>query len=424
MLLLFLTAFLSPQLPSFSVASEILFVTIGGVINPVTADFLDDALKRAHSKKAGALVVELDTPGGLDLSMREMIKDILSSEVPVVVFVGPAGSRAASAGVFITYAASVAAMAPGTNIGSAHPVSMAGKMDEVMSKKVENDAVAYLKGIAAKRGRNAEWAEKAVRESVNVTAEEALKLGVIDMLASTREELIAKLDGVKAPVASGTVTLSTKGAAVTEMKMSLKYRVLSAISNPNVAYILMIVGMMGIYFELANPGAVFPGVIGAVSLVLAFYAFQTLPINYAGLLLIALGVIFFIVELMVVSYGLLTVAGIVSLLLGSLMLFDSPAPYFNVSIWVILPAIILMAAVILGAMFFAVKIHRKKPVSGAEELVGAVGVASDGFGGAPAGKVFIEGEYWDAVSEGQIEKGDKVTVLEVKGLLLKVRKAS
>ena len=421
--LLFLTAFLFPQLPSFSVANEILCVTIDGVINPVTADFLDDAIKKAQFKKAGALVVQLDTPGGLDLSMREMIKDIFASEVPVIVFVAPAGSRAASAGVFITYAASVAAMAPGTNIGSAHPVSMAGKMDEVMSKKVENDAVAYIKGIAAKRGRNAEWAEKAVRESVNVTAEEALKLGVIDMLVSTREELIEKLDGMKAPVSSGVVTLATKGAAVSEMKMSLKYRVLSAISNPNVAYILMIVGMMGIYFELANPGAVFPGVIGAVSLVLAFYAFQTLPINYAGLLLIALGVIFFIVELMVVSYGLLTVAGIASLLLGSLMLFDSPAPYFNVSIWVILPAIILMAAVILAAMFFAVKIHRKKPVSGKEELTGAQGVASDGFGGAAEGKVFIEGEYWDAVADGTIEKGDRVVVIEVKGLELKVRKA-
>lgn len=420
--LLFLTAFFLPLSPVLSAAGEVVFVKVDGVINPVTAGFINDAITEASGKKASALVIELDTPGGLDLSMRDIVKGMLSSDLPVVVFVAPAGSRAASAGVFITYAASVAAMAPGTNIGSAHPVSMGGKMDEVMSKKVENDAVAYIKGVATKRGRNAEWAEKAVRESVNVTAEEALKLGVIDMLATTREDLLEKLDGRKAPVASGVVELSTRGAVVTEMGMSLRYRVLNAISNPNVAYILMMVGMMGLYFELANPGAIFPGVIGALCLVLAFYAFQTLPINYAGLLLIGLGVIFFIVELMIVSYGLLTIAGIVSIVLGSLMLFDSPAPYFNISVWVILPAVMLMVAVIAGAMMYALKMHRRKPVSGKEELIGATGVASDGFGGSLEGKVFIEGEYWEAVAEGPVEKGDRVEVLEVKGLELKVRK--
>lgn len=421
--LLLLTVFLLTQLPSYSSAREILYVTLDGVVNPVMADYLDDVLKEASQKRAGAVVVQLDTPGGLDLSMREIIKDIFASEVPVVVYVAPAGSRAASAGVFITYAASASAMAPGTNIGSAHPVSMGGKMDETMTAKVENDAVAYIKGIAAKRGRNVEWAEKAVRESVNVTAEEALKLGVIDMVASTREELFAKLDGMKVETASGIVTLQTADAQVTESEMSLRYRILNAISNPNVAYILMLVGVIGIYFELSNPGAVFPGVIGAVCLVLAFYAFQTLPINYAGLLLIALGIIFFIVELMVVSYGLLSIAGVVSLLLGSLMLFDSPAPYFRISIWIILPGVILMTAVILGAMFYAVKIHRRKPVSGQEELVGAVGVASDDFGGGKEGKVFIEGEYWNASSDDEIRQGEKVAVVEVRGLLLKVRKA-
>jgi len=421
--LLLLIAFLFPLLPSYSIARDILFVTLDGVVNPVMADYLDDVLKEASSKNAEAVVIQLDTPGGLDLSMREMVKDIFASEVPVVVYVAPAGSRAASAGVFITYAAGVSAMAPGTNIGSAHPVSMGGKMDETMAKKVENDAVAYIKGIASKRGRNAEWAEKAVRESVNVTAEEALKLGVIDMVASTKEELFTKLDGMLVDTASGAVTLEMRGAVVTEVEMSLRYRILNAISNPNVAYILMIIGMAGIYFELSNPGAVFPGVIGAVCLVLAFYAFQTLPINYAGLLLIGLGIIFFIVELMVVSYGLLTIAGVVSLLLGSLMLFDSPAPYFQISIWVILPAIILMTAVILGAMYYAVKIHRRKPVSGQEEMSGAFGVASEDFGGEREGSVFIEGEYWNAVADGQIQKGDKVAVVEVKGLLLKVKKA-
>lgn len=411
------------QTPSYSFAKDILYVTLDGVVNPVMADFLDEVLDEASGKEAEAVVLQLDTPGGLDLSMREIVKDIFASEVPVVVYVAPAGSRAASAGVFIAYAASAAAMAPGTNIGSAHPVSMGGKMDEVMAKKVENDAVAYIKGIAAKRGRNAEWAEKAVRESVNVTAEEALKLGVIDIVAASREELFEKLDGMMVDTGAGVRALSTKGAAVTEVEMSLRYRVLNAISNPNVAYILMVVGMIGIYFELANPGAVFPGVIGAVCLVLAFYAFQTLPINYAGLLLIALGIIFFIVELMVVSYGLLSIAGVVSLLLGSLMLFDSPAPYFQISIWVVLPAVILMAAVIIGAMYYAVRIHRKRPVSGQEELVGASGVASGDFGGQREGKVFIEGEYWNAASDEEIRTGDRIVVLEVRGLLLKVRKA-
>lgn len=421
-LLLFI-AFILPQLPSFSAAKEILFVPYDGVVNPVMADYLEDVFKDASKRKAEAVIIQLDTPGGLDLSMREIIKDIFASEVPVVVYVAPAGSRAASAGVFLAYAANIAAMAPGTNIGSAHPVSMGGKMDDVMAKKVENDAVAYIKGIAAKRGRNIGWAEKAVRESVNVTAEEALKLGVINIVAPTREDLISKLDGMKVETASGAVTLATKDAAVAEVEMSFRYRVLNTITNPNVAYILMIVGMIGIYFELANPGAIFPGVIGAVCLVLAFYAFQTLPINYAGLLLIGLGIIFFIVELMVVSYGLLSIAGVVSLFLGSLMLFDSPAPYFRISIWVILPAIILMTAIILGAMAYAVKIHRRKPVSGQEELVGAVGVASDDFGGAKEGKVFVEGEYWNAVSDEEIEKDSRVVVVEMTGLLLKVRKA-
>jgi len=421
--LLLLVACLLLQTPSYSFAKDILYVTLDGVVNPVMADFLDEVLDEASGKEAEAVVLQLDTPGGLDLSMREIVKDIFASEVPVVVYVAPAGSRAASAGVFIAYAASAAAMAPGTNIGSAHPVSMGGKMDEVMAKKVENDAVAYIKGIAAKRGRNAEWAEKAVRESVNVTAEEALKLGVIDIVAASREELFEKLDGMMVDTGAGVRALSTKGAAVTEVEMSLRYRVLNAISNPNVAYILMVVGMIGIYFELANPGAVFPGVIGAVCLVLAFYAFQTLPINYAGLLLIALGIIFFIVELMVVSYGLLSIAGVVSLLLGSLMLFDSPAPYFQISIWVVLPAVILMAAVIIGAMYYAVRIHRKRPVSGQEELVGASGVASGDFGGQREGKVFIEGEYWNAASDEEIRTGDRIVVLEVRGLLLKVRKA-
>lgn len=404
-------------------AKEILYVKADGVVNPVMAEFLRDSLEDAKARGAEALIVELDTPGGLDLSMRDIVKDMLASDIPVVVYVAPAGSRAASAGVFIAYASSVAAMAPGTNIGSAHPVSMGGKMDETMSEKVENDAVAYIKGIAAKKGRNAEWAEKAVRESVNVTAEEALRLGVIEIVASTRDELVGKLDGRLVETASGVRSLDTGAAGIVEVEMGFRHRVLGAVSNPNVAYILMMIGLVGLYFELANPGAVFPGVIGAVCLILAFYAFQTLPVNYAGLLLIALAIVFFIVELMVVSYGLLTIAGVVSLFLGSLMLFDSPAPYFQISVWVVLPAVILMTAIIIGAMVYALKIHRRRPVSGAELLPGSVGVAAEDLAAGREGKVFLDGEYWNAVSDDAVAKGEKVLVTEVKGLLLAVRKA-
>jgi len=403
--------------PTFASAKDIIYLKAEGVVNPVMSGYIGAALEEAKTIGAEAIIIELDTPGGLDLSMRDIVKATLASEVPVVVYVAPAGSRAASAGVFVTYAANVAAMAPGTNIGSAHPVSMGGQMDETMTKKVENDAVAYIKGIAQKRGRNAQWAEMAVRESVNITAEEALKLGVIDIVASGRDELLKRLDGMNVETAAGTRTLATAGARVVEVELSLSYRILNAISNPNVAYILMMIGLIGIYFELSNPGAIFPGVIGAVSLILAFYAFQTLPVNYAGFLLIGLGIIFFIVELMVISFGLLTIAGVISILLGSLMLFDSPAPYFQISIWV------LLTAVVIGAMYYSLRVHKRKPVSGKEELVGTVGTAEEDFGEGKTGRVFIEGEYWNSSSDVLVSKGDRVQVIEVQGLHLKVTKA-
>jgi len=409
--------------PTFASAKDIIYLKAEGVVNPVMSGYIGAALEEAKTIGAEAIIIELDTPGGLDLSMRDIVKATLASEVPVVVYVAPAGSRAASAGVFVTYAANVAAMAPGTNIGSAHPVSMGGQMDETMTKKVENDAVAYIKGIAQKRGRNAQWAEMAVRESVNITAEEALKLGVIDIVASGRDELLKRLDGMNVETAAGTRTLATAGARVVEVELSLSYRILNAISNPNVAYILMMIGLIGIYFELSNPGAIFPGVIGAVSLILAFYAFQTLPVNYAGFLLIGLGIIFFIVELMVISFGLLTIAGVISILLGSLMLFDSPAPYFQISIWVVLPAVVLLTAVVIGAMYYALRVHKRKPVSGKEELVGTVGTAEEDFGEGKTGRVFIEGEYWNSSSDVLVSKGDRVQVIEVQGLHLKVTKA-
>lgn len=404
------------------------YVKVDGIVNPVMSEYLIKSLENAEEDGAEAVIFQLDTPGGLDLSMRDIIKAMLSSDVPVIVYVAPSGSRAASAGVFITYAANVAAMAPGTNIGSAHPVAMGGEeMDEVMMEKVENDAVAYIKGIAKKRGRNVEWAEDAVRESVNITAEEALELGVIDLVAEDSGVLISALDGRVVELPVGERTLMTKGAEIKEVEMNLRFRILKAIANPNVAYVLMMIGMLGLYFELSNPGAIFPGVIGAICLVLAFYAFQTLSVNYAGLILIILAVLFFIGELMVTSFGLLTLAGIVSLVLGSLMLFESPLPFMKLSLWVLLPTVLVVTTFITLVMYYAVGIQRKKPVSGVEGLVGVVGEAVEkidpaGRGGR-GGRVFIEGEYWNAESTEPIKKGDKIKVVEVEGLLLKVKKA-
>ncbi|MEK7803919.1 MAG: nodulation protein NfeD [Deltaproteobacteria bacterium] len=397
------------------------YLHVDGIVNPVMAEFIMKGIENAAKENAETVVIQLDTPGGLDLSMRDIVKAMLSSDVPVVVYVAPSGSRAASAGVFITYAAHIAAMAPGTNIGSAHPVAMGGeKMDETMMKKVENDAVAYIKGIATKRKRNADWAEKAVRKSVNITAEEALKLNVIDLIAQDKKALLEAMDGRKVEVISGERVLKTAKAEVKDIEMGLRHRILNAITNPNVAYILMMLGLLGLYFELSNPGLILPGVVGAICLVLAFYAFQTLSVNYAGLLLIGLAVLFFIAEIKVISYGLLTVAGIVALTIGSLMLFESPLPFMRLSIWVVLPIVLTITTLFLGTMYYALRIRHKKPVSGAEGLIDEIGIANTDI--EKEGKVFIDGEYWDAWSDEPIKAGERVKVVEVVGLKLKVEK--
>ncbi len=417
--LILLLFFISISSPVF--AGNIHYLTVDGIVNPVMSEFITKGIQDAVKENAEAVVIQLDTPGGLDLSMRDIVKAILSADVPIIVYVAPAGSRAASAGVFITYAAHIAAMAPGTNIGSAHPVAMGGeKMDETMMKKVENDAVAYLKGIAAKRHRNADWAEKAVRQSVNVPAEEALKLNVIDLIAPDKKALLEAIDGKKIEIISGERVLKTAKAEVKDIEMGLRHRILNAITNPNVAYILMMIGLIGLYFELSNPGLILPGVVGAICLVLAFYAFQTLSVNYAGLLLIGLAVLFFIAEIKVMSYGLLTVAGIIALTLGSLMLFESPLPFMRVSLWVVLPMVISITVIFLGAMYYGLKIRHKKPISGAEGLLYEIGAANTDI--EKEGKVFIDGEYWDAWSDEPIKAGEKVKVLEMKGLKLKVTK--
>lgn len=322
---------------------EIMVLKVDGVINPARAEFVVKAIKKANDKGYSLIIMELDTPGGLDTSMRTIIKEMVGSGVPVVVYVSPSGARAASAGAFITIASHIAAMAPGTNIGAAHPVAMGEKMDKEMAKKVTNDAAAYIRSLAESRGRNAQWAEDAVRKSVSATEKEALGLNVIDLIAKDRDELLKKIEGRKVRTAFGESIIRTSGARIIHEEMGFRQRVLDLISDPNVAYILMLLGIYGLFFELTNPGSIFPGVLGGICLILAFYAFQTLPVNYAGILLIILAIILFILEVKIVSHGILTLGGIISMIIGSIMLFESPSPFFKLSLYVILPAVLVTA---------------------------------------------------------------------------------
>jgi len=407
-----------------SPAGHVNVITVNEIINPAISEYITKMTGQSVTEGANCLIIRLDTPGGLDLSMRDIIKSIMSARVPVVVFVAPAGARAASAGVFITIAADVAAMAPGTNIGAAHPVAMGGgQMDETMLEKVENDAVAYIKSIAAKKGRNEEWAEEAVRKSVSITAEEALKLNVIDLVAKDLQDLLEKVDGRVIEKEGQEYTLHTRGVEVRQLEMGWRQKILNALSNPNIAYILLMVGLAGLYFEFSNPGSILPGVIGAISLILAFYALQTLPVNYAGILLIILGAILFIAEIKITSYGLLSVGGVISLTLGSLMLFESPEPYFRVSLNVVLPTVLLTSAFFLLIVGLAIKAHRARPATGMEGMVGLIGVAKSPLG-PKGGKVFIHGEYWNAVSDEEIQADDEVKVVEVRNLRMKVKRLS
>ncbi len=316
---------------SESAARPILVIQVEGVIAPSSADYIVSAIKQADRELAEALVIELDTPGGLDLSMRSIIKEMLAAERPIVVYVSPSGARAASAGAFITLAAHVAAMAPGTNIGAAHPVNMGGQMDKEMNKKVTNDAAAYIRTIAERRGRNVQWAEDAVRKSVSATEKEALKLGIIDLVSEKLDDLLGALDGRAVTTAGNKVILHTKGVEVKRIDMGLRDKVLKVISDPTIAYILLMLGLAGLYFELSTPGAILPGILGGIFLILAFYAFQTLPINYAGLLLILLAIILFIAEVKVTSHGLLAAGGIAAMVLGSIMLIKSSEPFMRIS---------------------------------------------------------------------------------------------
>jgi len=392
-------------------------IELEGTINPGTAQFVTKGLKRAESSDQSLVIIRLDTPGGLDTSMRSIVKAILNSSIPVVVYVAPRGARAASAGVMITIAAHVAAMAPQTNIGAAHPVSADGKeISKTMSEKVVNDMVAYVRSIAKERGRNQDWAEKAIRESVSITADVAVKEKVVDLVARDIDELLELLDGREIVLNKGKVKIVTKGVQLTYVTPGWRDRVLNTISNPNIAYVLMMIGMAGLYFELSHPGAILPGVVGAISLILAFFAFQTLPVNYAGLLLIALAIIFFIAEIKVASYGLLSVAGLISLTLGSVMLFED----VGVSLKLIMPTTIMIGGFFIVIAFLAFRAYRSKPTSGMEGLIGKIGVVEERID--PIGLIFAHGEYWKATSKEVAEQGEKVRVIGSRGLELIVEK--
>jgi membrane-bound serine protease (ClpP class) len=402
---------------------EVMVVTVNGVINPVAAEFVTKNIQDANAAQVEAFIIELDTPGGLDTSMRDIIKAMIGSEVPIVVFVSPGGGRAASAGAFITIAAHIAAMAPQTNIGAAHPVGVGEKMDKTMAEKAVNDAAAYIKSLAEKQGRNAQWAEDAVRKSISATEEEALEKGVIDLVTANLNTLLEDIDGMTIKTAADEENvLNTKGAVVTRLEMSLRHKILDVISNPNVAYILMMLGFYGLFFELTNPGAIFPGVVGGICLILAFYAFQTLPVNYAGLLLILLGIVLFILEINVTSYGALTIGGIIAMVLGSLMLFEEAGPFLKLSLYTILPAVLLTALFFTIVLGLAWKAYRRKPSTGIEGMVGLKGKAASDIT-ADGGTVKVHGEIWSAVSDETIMKDEKLVVDAVEGLKLKVKKS-
>ncbi len=419
--LIFLSLFLSAPLFSQEQKKDVLVITVNGVINPASAEYIGKSIKKANEQKCEAIVIELDTPGGLDTSMRDIVKNIIGSEAPVIVYVSPSGARAASAGVFIMFASHVAAMSPGTNIGAAHPVGVGDKMDKTMAEKATNDAAAYIKSLAERTGRNSKWAEDAVRKSVSATETEALKKGIIDIVSKDLNTLLSTIDGRKVKTVLGEKILKTANANVIREEMSLRYKILNVITDPNVAYMLMLLGFYGLFFELTNPGSIFPGVMGGICLILAFYAFQTLPVNYAGLLLIILAVILFILEIKIVSHGVLTIGGVIAMLIGSLMLFESRGPFMKLSLFLILPAVIVTALFFTVVVGLAYRAYKRKPVTGSEGLVGLEGIANTDIT-KDSGMVLLHGEIWSAYSDETISKGEKIIVDSVAGLRVKVRK--
>jgi membrane-bound serine protease (ClpP class) len=399
---------------------------LDGVVAPATARYIIREIREAEQSGAAALLIEMDTPGGLLKSMEDISKAMLNTDLPTVVFVYPSGSRAASAGVFITYAASVAAMAPTTHLGAAHPVGVGGvggggNEDKTLMTKVTNDAVAEIRGFAARRGRNPDWAEKAVRESVSITETQALDLHVIDLIAASPRDLLDRIDGREVTTASGKRILHTRGARLADTPMDVTERFLALLSDPNIGFVLMTMAIYGIIFELSNPGSVFPGVIGGLALILALASFAVLEVNVAGLFLIGFSLILFIADIKVPSHGVLTAGGIISFVLGSLLLTEHQAPFLRISLTLILTMAALTAGFFAVAVGAGLRAQKQKVQTGREGLVGAVGVARSDL--TPQGTVFVQGELWTAeTADGVIPAGARVRVARVDGLRLKVMK--
>ncbi len=400
-----------------------MILTLSDSIQPASLRYLERGLDVADSSGAAVTILELNTPGGLLTSLRQMTTAITTAKRPVVVYVTPTGAQAASAGFFLLMAADVAAMAPGTNAGAAHPVGSEGsELTKTMAEKVTNDAAALIRSLATQRGRSSEWAEKAVRKSLSYTEREALDKKLIEVVAKDRGDLLAWLDGRTIKRFDGREEKLDLGAPeVVVVGPSNADRLLSVIAHPNIAYLLLLLGIVGIYFELSHPGVVLPGVLGGVSILLALFALSVLPVNYVGVLLILLGIGFFVLEVKVASYGLLTVAGLVSFIFGSLMLIRSPFPALRVGLSVVLPTALVVACVVMFLLARVLRSHRAKPLTGTRGLIGEIGEAAVAL--EPAGKVHVHGEYWDAISKVPVAQGGRVRVVGVKGLLLEVEPA-
>lgn len=408
-------------LPLSLAAQTVVSIKIDGTINPVTAQFIQRAIVAARDKKAECLLIELNTPGGLLKSTRVIVSELLGAQVPVIVYVAPGGAHAGSAGVFITMAAHIAAMAPGTNIGAAHPVGMQGRPDSIMNEKTTNDAAAFIRTIAQQRNRNWEWAEEAVRKSVSVSAQDALEKKIVDLIAPNAQALLAQIDGKQVAMAGRTVTLHTKEAVLTPLEMGFMEKMLDLISDPNIAYVLLLLGMYGVLFELYTPGAILPGIVGVICLVLAFYSLHTLPLNYAGLALIIFGVILFLLEIKVVSHGLLAIGGAISLIMGSLMLIrtDSALEVVRISRSIIISATAITTLFFLFVIGLGLRAQRAKPVTGVEGIVGETGMSLNALD--PVGTVWVHGEAWNARAVvGKIGKDVKVRVVGIQDLQLQV----
>ncbi|MEJ2519533.1 MAG: nodulation protein NfeD [Desulfuromonadales bacterium] len=401
-------------IPAHALAETLPAVRIAGPINPVISQFVVDQLQIADQQDAPAFLVEIDTPGGLDTAMRKIIQAVFASDIPVVVYVSPAGARAASAGALIALSADFVGLAPGTNIGAATPVSIgmggSGQSDE-MKTKVLNDAIAYARSLADQRGRNREWAEQIVREGASTTAEDALTLKVIDVIATDRTELLEKLDGRRYLRRGEARQLAVRDAEPIFVEMNWRQQILDAISNPNVAYLLMMLGLLGVFFEISQPGVILPGVVGAIAILLALFAFQSLPVNYVGVLLILLALVLFVLEVKVTSYGMLTVGGIVALSLGSLMLIDTSVPYLQLSRAIILATVVTCSGFFVFCLYFVIRVQRGRFISGREAMAGEIGRAVTPVN--RSGRVFVHGEYWDAVAEEPVQEGQAIEVIEV-----------